>query len=239
MKPEIFTHHHDSIVYDAQRITEMHAALMQARYWQDQQAVFGQAHGRGNTLFISAPFGDVALRQYRRGGWPSRFIKDRYLYTGLERSRSFREFHLLARLFSDGFPVPAPLAASCERQGVFYHASLMTELLSGVVTLAQYLAGQVQDDDVLRQVGSVIRAFHAGGVHHADLNANNVLIDAGNEKVYLVDFDRCSYRPGHRIDGRNNIERLKRSIRKCSGSDNESGVEKTWSAIMRGYRGEV
>ena len=38
------------------------------------------------------------LRRYLRGGMAARFARDRYLWLGEERTRSFRELRLLAEL---------------------------------------------------------------------------------------------------------------------------------------------
>lgn len=234
MKPEIYSHHHVRIVYDADRIAEVHDGLLRVPYWRQQQAVTGQARGRGNAVFISTPFGDAVLREYRRGGWPARIVRDRYLYLGLGRSRPFREFRLLARLFVDGFPVPAPLAALCERQGWTYQGALMTQRLPGVTTLADFLLKSPEPGAVLERSGTVIRTFHTGGVEHADLNVRNILVSADGDDVYLVDFDRCTYRPGQRVNGESNLKRLERSVRKL----NISGTEQLWAAILRGYHGQ-
>ncbi|NNE06767.1 MAG: 3-deoxy-D-manno-octulosonic acid kinase [Xanthomonadales bacterium] len=238
MKPEIYTHHHARIVYDADRITEVHDALLCPQYWQQQQAVFGQARGRGNTVFVATPFGRAALREYRRGGWPARVSRDRYLFLGFQRSRPFREFHLLARLFVDGLPVPAPLAARCERHGMYYRGALMTRLLPDTTTLAEWLLNPHHHGEALLEcVGRVIRTFHAGGVDHADLNVRNILVNADDQAVYLVDFDRSTYRPGHRVNGDKNIRRLERSVQKLNLSLPGINAGTAWAAIMRGYHG--
>lgn len=237
MKPEIFTHHHARIVYDADRITEVHDALLCPQYWQQQQAVVGEARGRGNTVFVATPFGNAALREYRRGGWPARVVRDRYLFLGFQKSRPFREFHLLSRLYVDGFPVPAPLAARCERQGMFYRGALMTRLLPDATTLADSLLDSLHNDSSLEHVGRVIRTFHAGGVDHADLNVRNILVNADDQAVYLVDFDRSTYRPGHRVNGEKNIRRLERSLQKLNLTHPDIDAGTAWAAIKRGYYG--
>ena len=237
MKPEIFSHHHVSIVYDADRIAEAHADLLRIGYWQRRNAVTGEARGRGNTTFLAAPFGTVALREYRRGGWAARISNDRYVYLGLQRSRPFREFYLLARLLADGFPVPAPIAAMCERHGFFYGGALMTGLLQDVMTLAEIMQAGIPQQDALIATGAVVRKFHDGGLWHADLNVRNILVNPAEMRVFLIDFDRCRYRPGHRVDGLENLKRLRRSIDKLFVNAAQGQSEKSWTAIMQGYRG--
>ncbi|NIQ10950.1 3-deoxy-D-manno-octulosonic acid kinase, partial [candidate division KSB1 bacterium] len=48
--------------------------------------------------------------------------------------------------------------------------------------------------DVWLQVGACISRFHRRGVHHADLNAHNILV-TGSAAVYLLDFDRGKILP--------------------------------------------
>ena len=127
MNPVVFEKNHLSIVYDADRITDPHARLLDYIYWQEQEAIRDSLSGRGNTYRVEAPFGMCMLRKMLRGGLPGRIIEDRYLFMGKERSRAFREFHLLNRLREADLPVPAPLAALCNRLGFSYQAALLTE----------------------------------------------------------------------------------------------------------------
>ena len=54
------------------------------------------------------------LRRYRRGADRP---PDNYLWAGEDRTRSFREYRLLAAMRRQGLDVPAPLAAAYWRQG--------------------------------------------------------------------------------------------------------------------------
>jgi 3-deoxy-D-manno-octulosonic acid kinase len=206
-----------------------------ADWWQQGQAITGLAAGRGNALFLDTPFGPAVLRRYLRGGWPAWLSRDRYLYLGRERSRPFREFHLLRRMHDVGLPVPAPLAALCERGGLRYRGALLMERIMGANPMESLaLDGQ----DRLRtwtRIGACIRKFHHAGVHHADLNARNILVDPSAGAVYLVDFDRCRYRPGTVVQGDTNLARLKRSLYKLWPVDRRPALQEGWQALMSGY----
>jgi len=132
------THKQDSrvIVYDADLIQQPGAHLFAADAWERSGSVVGQAPGRGSALFLETGFGPAVLRHYLRGGWAARLSRDRYLYAGLERSRPIAEFHMLARLYKQGLPVPRPLAAQCKRAGIFYSGDLITRRLMDVIPLA-------------------------------------------------------------------------------------------------------
>jgi 3-deoxy-D-manno-octulosonic acid kinase len=85
-----------------------------------------------------------------------------------------------------------------------------------------------------RAVGRCIRRFHDQGVYHADLTANNILID-GAERVSIIDFDRGGLRvPG--LWRAANLSRLKRSLTKICGElppDRFGPVD--WAALEDAY----
>ena len=177
-----------AIIYDASRMDVPVAETFTPEYWEAHNALQGEAIGRGSAWFIDAPFGPVVLRQYLRGGWAAKLSHSRYLFTTIERSRPFLEFNVLASLHELKLPVPRPLAALCEHQGVLSSGALMTERIEGAQTLADLLPGAT--DTQWADVGQCIRRFHQAGVWHADLNARNILFDA-QSRVFLLDFDRA------------------------------------------------
>ncbi len=156
------------------------------------------------------------LRHYRRGGFMAKLSRDSYVWSGARRTRSFAEFRLLAELRRRGLPVPAPVAAHYARGLFTYRADLVTELLPGTRTLADSITGCDLAESGWIAVGRTIASFHREGVHHADLNANNILLGANGGDVYLLDFDRG------RIEQRGAWEqvvvaRLRRSLEKIKG----------------------
>ncbi|MGE5626451.1 MAG: 3-deoxy-D-manno-octulosonic acid kinase [Bacillota bacterium] len=188
-------------------------------------AAASPAGGRGRTFILKRGGGDWVLRHYRRGGG-ARFLGDRYLWTGLESTRPWREWRLLHALYKEGLPVPQPVAARVERRGFFYRGDLVTRRIDGARSLAESLDVRLP----WREVGRCVRRFHDAGVWHADLNAHNILIDGGG--IYLLDFDRSERRasaPGWKIA---NIMRLKRSLDKLSGGRFDADA---WRVLLDGY----
>ncbi|MDN6180448.1 MAG: 3-deoxy-D-manno-octulosonic acid kinase [Halomonas subglaciescola] len=186
-------------------------------YWRARGLVTGEAPGRGSSLFI-APYADAAeqwvLRPYRRGGLVARLSRARYLWTGVERTRAFREIRLTARLFSLGLPVPRPVAVCVTRHGLAYEAALITRRIAGAGALAERLQNATASPLLLERVGQMIRRFHAAGLDHVDLNARNILVDA-DDIPWLIDLDRCRLRvPGTWQEA--NLARLERSLAKFS-----------------------
>ncbi|MEJ2534781.1 MAG: 3-deoxy-D-manno-octulosonic acid kinase, partial [Gammaproteobacteria bacterium] len=200
-------------------------------WWRGRGAETGTAPGRGSTVFIDAPFGAAALRRYLRGGWAARLSRDRYLYLGLGRCRSFQEFDLLRRMREAGLKVPAPVAALCDRAGPLYRAALITLRVAPTRSLAERL-----DDPALDwgAVGAGLRGFHRAGVSHADLTARNILVHEEGGDVWLLDFDRCSFRPGRAVDGSAQLRRLRRSLDKLAPGGGE-GLERRWADLLAAY----
>ena len=81
----------------------------------------------------------------------------------------------------------------------------------------------------------MIRRFHDHGVWHADLNANNVLIDNEN-RLYLIDFDRGRLRQAAPQWQQANLDRLKRSLLKLqSKTESFYFAESDWQTLLGGY----
>src|SRR5690606_31406598 len=173
----------------------------------------GLQGGRGNVRVIGSGIGPLVHRGYRRGGLPRHFIRDRYLWLGAERTRSFREFRLMQRLHRSGLPVPAPIAARYRRSGLTYSADLLTRLVPDARPLVELLAEANTEVAGLlqRQVAPVLAALHNHQVWHADLNAHNILVDASGQ-VWLLDFDRAREGVTARPRLARNLDRLLRSL---------------------------
>jgi 3-deoxy-D-manno-octulosonic acid kinase len=195
----------------------------------------GQPGGRGAVVYFEAPFGACVLRHYHRGGLMGRVNADRFLWTGRRRTRSFREFRLLANLHEAGLPVPAPIMARYVREGGIYRADLVTRRIPGVLTLAQRVSTQTLDAAVGARAGRTLAGFHAIGLWHADLNAHNLLIDPAG-KVWLIDFDRCRMRKPAMHWQQSNLDRLLRSFIKLKASRSMPDFEEVfWHPLLASY----
>ena len=207
-------------------------AWFTAAFWQARDAVVGQAPGRGASLFVDAsslvPHGPHwVLRGYRRGGFVARLSDSRYVWLGLERTRAFRELRLTALLHEQGLPVPRPIAGLARRHGPTYEGALLTVRLPGARTLAERLPDA--DAALLERVGMTIRRFHRAGLDHVDLNARNLLVTP-DERIWLIDLDRCRLRKGGRWQ-QANLQRLERSLTRFV-PDNAATC---WQPLWHGY----
>ena len=220
------------IVYDADSLEQPGPELFDPAYWEEQDSLSGTARGRGSAFLLETGFGAAVLKQYLRGGWPARFIRDRYFFTGYQRSRPLAEMSVLARVHELGLPAPAPLAAMCERTGLLYRGWLMTRRIRGVTPLSDLLAEP--GTRLWERTGSAIRRFHDARVAHADLNARNILVDESGS-VHLVDFDRARVNVSETRVLRANLRRLRRSLEKLWPERPAMDLDRAWSALMAAY----
>jgi 3-deoxy-D-manno-octulosonic acid kinase len=220
-----------AILYDGFLLNHMREAWFEPASWPRATVAPGRSGGRGATLFIERDGEAWVLRHYYRGGHIARFVSDRFLWLGEARNRAFREWRLLAHLRRAGLPVPRPVAARYLRSGLLYRADLITVRIPGVVPLSTRLATGSLDARLWRAIGACVGRFHAACVCHADLNAYNLQID-GQDRIFLLDFDRGRIMPGPGAWQRRNLARLQRSLRKISGAD---VAPANWAALLEGY----
>ncbi|HEU4620117.1 MAG TPA: 3-deoxy-D-manno-octulosonic acid kinase [Gammaproteobacteria bacterium] len=202
-------------------------------YWREAGRPLGEKTGRGAVVVLDHGAEQWVLRHYKRGGLVSRFVEDHYVWTGLERTRSFREWRMLARLHALGLPVPRPIAARAARSGLLYQADIATAYLPGARPLSAILNEGAADENVWGAVGRMIRAFHDRGIDHPDLTAHNILLGPAGE-VFLVDFDNARRRPPGRWCGAG-LARLQRSLRKVALETGGAFDPDGWRVLERAY----
>jgi 3-deoxy-D-manno-octulosonic acid kinase len=222
------------MLYDTQRTSNFSPEFFEPEYWRRHDAIDGTARGRGTTWFIRSGEASFVLRHYRRGGLMAKVSKDSYFWNGEGETRSFAEWYLTYHLHRAGLPVPAPIAARYRRQGMFYRADLITQRIENSESLAAKLARGPLSLLQWISVGRCLRRFHDAGVHHADLNAHNILMTA--DKVYLIDFDRSTLRKrGWWADS--NLVRLYRSLEKVTLLEApDHFTDQDWHSLLAGYR---
>ena len=222
------------ILYDGSLINHMREAWFEPATWSGAPSAPGYSGGRGATLFITCEGQDWVLRHYHRGGTMARIASDGFAWLGQDRSRSFAEWRLLARIRAAGLPAPRPVAARYVRHGLLYRADLITVRIPDVVPLSTRLARGALPEAIWRRVGACIGRFHGANVFHADLTAHNLQID-GRDQIFLLDFDRGRIMPGPGAWQQRNLQRLHRSLTKISGTGGISFGATEWSAVIDGY----
>ncbi|MFK8019093.1 MAG: 3-deoxy-D-manno-octulosonic acid kinase [Pseudomonadales bacterium] len=212
---------------------QLRAALQNMRGKQGGMHDEPNSPGRGSVQrFTMGPLQLIA-RQYRRGGLVARVATKSYLWTGLKRSRAFRELKVLDFLTRKDVSVCTPEAAWVVRHGPGYQASLLTHYVPNSTTLGQQFANNELTEQTLRDVGRLVRQMHDQSVYHADLNAHNIL--CSSEGLVLIDFDRGAVRADSGAWMQNNLQRLKRSFEKLATLHNVSLSEQNWQTLINAY----
>lgn len=223
------------ILYDSNIFKKIEDISFKSSVWAQRAAIVGFAEGRGTTFFIQHQNQDFVLRHYQRGGLAAKFSNEKYIWLGLQFTRPWREWNLLEKMLEKGLPVPTPAAIKAERKGLFYEADIMMHRIPNSRTLMHILMSEELAEGYWIALGSVIRRFHEEGVYHADLNANNILIDEGG-RCYLIDFDRCGMKTPKLKWQKENLLRLKRSLNKASSNNKVFYFSDTnWRSLLRGY----
>ncbi len=226
---KIIKNNKQTIWYDDSILSESPEQCCDPEYWQQQNKVIGSAQGRGTTWFVALDKMDAALRHYRRGGLFGKLVKDHYLFTGWEKTRSYQEFQLLNTLIEAGVNVPKPIAAKAVKRTFCYQADLLSQRISNAKDLVSILQEKPLPKETYQKIGNEIRKMHAAQVNHTDLNIHNILID-DNDKVWIIDFDKC-YQQKDDDWKKSNWDRLKRSFIKEVGKRNIHWNEEEWTNL--------
>jgi len=225
-----------AILYDKAIINQISAERFTPEGWLHAEVLTGslRSGGRGNTMFVGNVPRQFVLRHYRRGGLLGKLVRDTYIFSGEDLTRSFMEWRLLDKLAANNMNVPRPAAARFCRRGTFYTADLITVRIPDVVSLSQYIAAEDRDETFWQSVGAAIWKFHEAGVYHADMNAYNVQIDKDGD-IWMLDFDKGALKsPGPWQQ--QTLSRLHRSLRKVLDLDPRLHFRAAnWEQLLQGY----
>jgi 3-deoxy-D-manno-octulosonic acid kinase len=231
--PQVLAAGRHAVLFDAAVHGDADASWFDAARWRASGAVALEISGRGEVLIVERGGEKWVVRHYHRGGFVARFVYDHYVWSGLERSRSFREWRLLRRLRDAGLPVPNPIAAHVYRTGPIYTADIITTYLPDTRKLSAYISDGEAPAHCWRAIGKMVRAVHSHGVDHPDLTAHNILLDMRGS-LFLVDFDNARVRPPGPWQ-RAGVERLRRSLRKVALETGTQFDAAAWAEIEAGY----
>ncbi len=212
-------------------------SLFDPNFWAARGELTVVYGGRGAAWFIGSGDHQWVLRHYRRGGYIAFLIQDRYVWSGEERVRAFAEWRLLSHLWRQGLPVPRPIAARYRRSAFGYRCDLITQRVADAQPVSALLLTAPLAPGSWRAIGVAIARLHRAGVDHADLNANNILLDS-QQAVAVIDFDRGRLRaPGSW--SAMNLRRLRHSLVKiCAPLPKDRFTPMAWEAFLAGYQAD-
>jgi len=225
-----------AILYDKAIINQISEKRFTPQGWMHAELLTGslRSGGRGNTMFVGNVPRQFVLRHYMRGGVVGKLVRDTYVFSGADKTRSFMEWRLLDKLASNNMRVPRPAAARYTQRGTFYTADIITVRVPDIVPLSQYIAGHDPDEAFWNSVGAAIYDFHKAGVYHADMNAYNLQID-NDGLLWMLDFDKGGLRaPG--AWQQKTLSRLHRSLNKIVNLDPKLHFRAAnWEQLLEGY----
>ncbi|MFT5599200.1 MAG: 3-deoxy-D-manno-octulosonic acid kinase [Chitinophagales bacterium] len=223
------------IQHDESIAGNLEAHHFDASYWQDKPGFSHIDGGRGGSVKITIDGQIAMLRQYLRGGLISRFVTDQYLWLGKQKTRPWREWSILQHARKAGLPVPKPLGFCVLRTGLYYRATLMTDFFEDTETLAESLMENTLPRESWIILGRLLKQFQANGFLHADLNANNILID-NQGQFFVIDFDQAQMMKALGDWQWKPLYRLQRSLDKINRTSPLHYGDDDWQALMDGYQ---
>ena len=223
----------DHVIHDPRIVDPLPGWVFDPDALASRSLVHATGHGRRQVWFFALNGHELVLRHYWRGGIVSRLSADVYVWTGLERTRAFREWRLLAQLHDRGLPAPRPVAARVQQGTMAYRADLITVAIPGATPFDEVLQGPAAGDRSLwHRVGLTLGRFHAAGACHADLNVRNILLDEAGA-VWVIDWDRGRLRHPDWRWQEARLERLRHSLRGQSRLNRAAHVG--WPALLAGH----
>lgn len=210
------------------------------KVWLKRPGVSELRGGRGGTLKVTIQNQVLVLHRYLRGGLIAKFLNDRYFWTGMAGSRPYQEMKVVDHAQQYQLPVAEMLGFYIKRQGLFYRAANINRFIENQGSVADYISVKPLDSESWKLLGQLIRRMHQAGINHADLNANNILVDQSGH-FHFIDFDKARIETEGGEWCEKNLQRLLRSLNKIqaqcrSESQSFHFSPLDWGNLLKGYR---
>ena len=207
------------------RALEHHGSLYEWAAHQPQQRILS---GRARVFVATFPISGlrVAVRHVWHGGLLAPVTRDLFSAP----TRAPQELSNSLRLSALGIRSSTIIGFSLTRALLsLRRVDVMSIYIADAIDLGELISAREVDftsQQVVQSVATLLNRLHLAGVLHPDLNARNILLskEADEVRATLIDVDVVGF-PGPGTAqhvGRDNSERLARSIRKITGSSPSS-----------------
>ncbi|RLA08111.1 MAG: 3-deoxy-D-manno-octulosonic acid kinase [Gammaproteobacteria bacterium] len=207
-------HKKDKVYIIDKKLKPLNEKIFSDDFLQEQALVYKTQSGRSDTLFFEWNKLKIVKKHYYRGGLMSKISQDKYFYLGNKFIRAYAEFYLLIFLNKKNMRSPVPLGLRVVKNGLFYTCDLLTQEIENSISLADLVQNKNIKKSHWQNIGQEIARFHNIGLHHADLNSNNILLVKA--VPYLIDFDKCKIKKCATRWQQKNLRRLLRSLKKLT-----------------------
>lgn len=223
------------ILHDENTAGNLERRHFDSACWRASNQYKNVSGGRGGSIKISLHGKPAILRQYLRGGLMAHLSTDCYLWLGRSRTRAWREWSILKLAIEAGLPVPTPLGVCVCREGLWYRAVIITAYIDNSETLAERIAHSAMGKNSWHRLGLLLKQFQGHFFRHADLNANNILIDE-QDRFYIIDFDKARLMKNLDDWQWTPLRRLQRSLEKLDRQKKLNYRSTDWQALIDGYQ---
>jgi len=184
------------------------------------------------------------LRRFSHGGLLRWLTGARFL----DPRRPFDELRLSCELIARGVRTPEVVAARARRTGLGWRLAILTRRVEDSVDFGEVLArlgrGGLSPrarQAVLGAAGVFARELHEAGLHHADLNPRNLLVErealaGGAARLWVIDLDRSKMRPAvSEHEARDNLRRLYRHVARLEREEGLAISRADLARFLRAY----
>jgi TP53 regulating kinase-like protein len=148
----------------------------------------------------------------------------------LRKTRTRREYKILEKLHSIGFPVPVGLEMDDNNMKLSM-SKILGETLKTVVDVLEKKGDKKQCLELFRTVGEQVAVLHNNGIVHHDLTTSNMILNSEDKNIYFIDFG-LSFFSDKIEDYAVDLHLLKRALE----SRHHRIFEECFEAILTGYK---
>ncbi len=177
------------------------------------------AAGRGTVYIATLPgVGEIVVRVYRHGG-----ILGGVLGTYFPTCHRFlNELVVTEAARALGVTRLESVGVACLGTAPGVRGFWISRRLKGTESLYAYMASRPPGTTLVARIAFTVARMHEGGIFHADLNIQNILVTFEGEvpEVSIIDFDKAFRKPRLGPEARvRQLLRLDRSLLKCLPED--------------------